>query len=138
MLLSESEESYSLQSPIGQLVMSAYLTESSPKVTDKHLVCKLIYIDCLSSPVVTQTPQTRDMQRPHISSGTGPTFHCPNPLCDDVFLSHDLVCSHLTVPDSDCSRWAMELIDTIHYKDSADFDNTEDQDEIYDGETLHF
>src|SRR5258705_2418231 len=39
--------------------------------------------------------------------------------------------SHLTVLDSDCSRWAMELIDTMHYKDSADFDNSEDQDKIY-------
>src|SRR5258705_2418232 len=44
MLVSDSEESYSLQSPIGRLVMSAYLTESSSKVMDKHLVCKVIIL----------------------------------------------------------------------------------------------
>jgi hypothetical protein len=76
------------------------------------------------------------MQRPHIPLPTGPNFPCPNPLCDSVFLNHDLVCSHLTTANSDCSRWAMELVDTMHYKDAANSDDNEDQDELDDGETL--
>ena len=53
------------------------------------------------------------MQQPP-SLATGRQYPCPNPLCDKVFSTGDLACLHLAVPDSFCSRWAMDIIDRIH------------------------
>ena len=44
-------------------------------------------------------------------------FRCPNQLCNQVFRNDDEVCSHLSLPNTDCSQWAMELFVNMMYRD---------------------
>lgn len=48
--------------------------------------------------------------------GPAQHFPCPNPLCDKVFRSHDLVGSHISVPGSDCTKWTTEFLDYMLYR----------------------
>jgi hypothetical protein len=49
----------------------------------------------------------------------GPSFRCPNPLCNKVFRNNDLVCSHISVTGSDCAQWAIDFLDRMLYQFSS-------------------
>src|ERR1700722_19124610 len=71
-------------------------------------------ITCAKGLQSFQSPLDQHMMQQLLSLATGQQYPCPNPLCDKVFSTGDLVCLHLAVPDSFCSCWAMDIIDRIH------------------------
>src|ERR1700683_4586012 len=81
----------------------------------------------LSSDSVFSTKNAPKLQKqfrsmtPYTPSTTRPSFPCPNPMCGKIFNTSDLVCQHLAIPDSYCSRWAMDIINRMHR--SSDVDN---------------
>ena len=40
-------------------------------------------------------------------------FSYLNPLCvsDKIFPNYDVVCTHLAIPSTHCSQWAMDFVD---------------------------
>ena len=68
-----------------------------------------------------QNLPTQDMsQQLYTPLTAGPNFPCPNPMCGKIFNTGDLACQHLAIPDSYCSRWAMDIINRTHGSSNVD------------------
>ena len=112
------------RSPIGRLSILAHeITDDETGIRMDYSVPPGFYKMTTQHALPSlQNPPTQDMSRqPYTPSTTRPSFPCPNPMCGKIFNTSDLVCQHLAIPDSYCSRWAMDIINRMHR--SSDVDN---------------
>jgi hypothetical protein len=62
------------------------------------------------------------MSYPHTPAGNNDAagrHRCPNSQCNQLFVSIDAVCAHLSVPGSTCANWTQDFVHNLLHRDTV-------------------